>query len=89
MFPLPHTPNGFESQPTSRAMSRDPEFYPSPDEFLPERFLGVDRQQDPKEFAFGSGRRFVFSLSLSIPPSETDFFNDSDYVLVWASQMRC
>jgi len=40
------------------AMSRDDEVYPYPEEFLPERFLGEERQLDPREFAFGFGRRY-------------------------------
>jgi cytochrome P450 len=40
-----------------RAISQDPEIYPEPTEFRPERFLGEKQQLDPREFAFGGGRR--------------------------------
>ncbi|EPT05741.1 hypothetical protein FOMPIDRAFT_1027275 [Fomitopsis schrenkii] len=43
------------------AMSRDPEVYPEPDVFKPERFLtqngGVSDLHDPRKFVFGFGRR--------------------------------
>lgn len=44
-------------------MSRDPEVYPEPEEFRPERFLR-DGAPDPavrdsRKFAFGFGRRCV------------------------------
>jgi len=46
-------------------MSRDEEVYPLPEEFLPERFLGEDRQLDPKEFAFGFGRRICPGMDMA------------------------
>ncbi|EPT05737.1 hypothetical protein FOMPIDRAFT_1045040 [Fomitopsis schrenkii] len=43
------------------AMSRDPEVYPEPDVFKPERFLSqngaVSDLHDPRKFVFGFGRR--------------------------------
>ena len=46
----------------NRAMSRDENDYPDPDQFNPERFMSVDGDlntnvRDPETFAFGFGRR--------------------------------
>lgn len=46
-------------------MFRDPDVYPEPDAFIPERFLELheapDRElRDPKKIVFGFGRRCVF-----------------------------
>lgn len=45
-------------------MTHDPVFFPDPDTFRPERFMG-DRAQDvpfadPSQLVFGFGRRYVF-----------------------------
>jgi hypothetical protein len=48
-----------------RAICRDPEMYPDPDTFKPERFLksndGATLPLDPRAIAFGIGRRCVLT----------------------------
>ena len=41
----------------SRFMLHDPEVYPEPSKFDPERFLGPQPQPDPRNVSFGFGRR--------------------------------
>jgi cytochrome P450 len=38
-------------------MTQNPEFYPNPDQFIPERFLGDQGAPDPRDAVFGFGRR--------------------------------
>ena len=40
-------------------MLHDPQVYPEPSKFNPERFLGSQPQQDPRNVSFGFGRRYV------------------------------
>ena len=42
-----------------RAFLHNPDLYPDPFVFNPDRFMGPNPQRDPKEFAFGYGRRLV------------------------------
>ncbi|TBU38479.1 cytochrome P450 [Dichomitus squalens] len=49
-------PKGSTLIPNVWAMSRDPNMYPDPEEFVPDRFLDP-RVRDPMKFAFGFGRR--------------------------------
>ncbi len=49
------------------AMLHDERVYPEPARFNPDRFLegeGRTPQQDPRDIAFGFGRRYVAVLSL-------------------------
>lgn len=49
-------------------MTHDPQVYPYPDEFIPERFEDHTRnptgkvQPDPSNLVFGFGRRYVLNL---------------------------
>ena len=51
-----------------RAMTRNPEEYPHPEDFMPERFLDKEGNinpdvADPSSVVFGFGRRYVTSCS--------------------------
>jgi len=48
-----------------RAITRDEAKYPSPEEFKPERFFGVDGElnDDTMSYAFGAGRRICQSVA--------------------------
>ncbi|KAF9026339.1 cytochrome P450 [Hymenopellis radicata] len=46
-------------------LAHDPSVYPNPDTFDPERFLGSNPQQDPREIVFGFGRRVCVGRYLS------------------------
>ncbi|KAF7795540.1 hypothetical protein EIP86_006702 [Pleurotus ostreatoroseus] len=48
-----------------RAISFDPESYPEPDSFRPERFLGPTPQPDPRKIVFGYGRRICPGAALA------------------------
>jgi len=51
-----HLPKGATVIPNNWAISRDPEMYPDPDEFRPERFLPSDMTNmpmDPRTIVFG------------------------------------
>ncbi|OJT02970.1 O-methylsterigmatocystin oxidoreductase [Trametes pubescens] len=54
-------PAGTILVPNAWAMSRDPQAYPQPDEFIPERFMKVGEcgsgVRDPEKYQFGFGRR--------------------------------
>lgn len=52
---------------TFRAISKDPNMYPDPNAFRPQRFLpseGVAVPTDPRLYIFGVGKRFVILCSL-------------------------
>jgi len=46
-------------------MCHDPEIYPDPFVFNPERFLGDIPQRDPRKITFGFGRRICPGISLA------------------------
>ena len=48
-----------------RGMSHDPEIYPDPFVFNPERFLGDAPQRDPRKITFGFGRRICPGMYLA------------------------
>ena len=51
-----------------RFMSHDPQVYPDPSKFNPERFLGPQPQKDPRDISFGFGRRYdLFFFQVPFP----------------------
>lgn len=49
-------------------MLHNPEDYPEPDEFRPERFIGLNGKidstvRDPATLAFGFGRRYEYTVT--------------------------
>lgn len=48
-------------------MLHDPETYPNPEKFVPERYEGLSREElervDPRGIVFGFGRRYVSSFA--------------------------
>jgi len=47
------------------AICFDPNSYPEPKEFKPERFLGADPQPNPRTFVFGFGQRICPGSALA------------------------
>ncbi|KAI3620918.1 cytochrome p450 [Moniliophthora roreri] len=52
-----HIPKGATVMANIWAINHDPEVFPNPDEFNPDRHLGDNPQIDPFKFVFGFGRR--------------------------------
>lgn len=52
-------------------MCHDPEMYPDPFAFNPERYLGDKPQRDPRRITFGFGRRLCPGINLA----ETSIFS--------------
>ena len=48
-------------------MTHDPQVYPDPFKFNPERFLGPKPQQDPRDISFGFGRRYDLFFKFPFP----------------------
>ncbi|KAF9445165.1 cytochrome P450 [Macrolepiota fuliginosa MF-IS2] len=60
-----HVPKNTTILVNAWAISQDSSIYPDPTEFRPERFLGEKQQLDPREFAFGGGRRLCPGMDLA------------------------
>ncbi|KAK6331379.1 hypothetical protein TWF730_004461 [Orbilia blumenaviensis] len=58
-------PKGSIIVPSIGGFARDPENYPEPEKFIPERFLGPNKQLDPHSYVFGFGRRVCPGRHLS------------------------
>ncbi|KAF9026329.1 cytochrome P450 [Hymenopellis radicata] len=58
-------PKGAIVLPNLWQMCHDPDVYPSPEHFDPERFLGANPQPDPREIMFGFGRRVCVGRALT------------------------
>ncbi|KAK6518716.1 hypothetical protein TWF506_005854 [Arthrobotrys conoides] len=50
-------PKGSIIVPSIAWFGRDPASYPEPEKFRPERFLGANKELDPRTYVFGFGRR--------------------------------
>jgi hypothetical protein len=48
-------------------MMNDPRLYKDPERFMPERFLGENPERDPRELAFGFGRRYRIYVQIFTP----------------------
>ncbi|KAF3189853.1 hypothetical protein TWF788_009839 [Orbilia oligospora] len=62
-------PKGSIIMPSIAWFGRDPANYPDPEIFNPERFLGPNKQIDPRTFTFGFGRRICPGRYLAEPTS--------------------
>ncbi|THH19224.1 hypothetical protein EUX98_g8816 [Antrodiella citrinella] len=65
-----HIPKGTAAIPNVWGMLHDPEDYPDPERFFPDRFIGEDGQinptvRDPSTIAFGFGRRLCLGKPFS------------------------
>ncbi|KAI0640925.1 cytochrome P450 [Trametes meyenii] len=52
-----HIPNGAMVIPNIWWMTQDPDVYPEPEKFNPERYLDQGEKSDPRDVVFGFGRR--------------------------------
>ncbi|KAI0723229.1 cytochrome P450 [Earliella scabrosa] len=57
-------PKGSIVIPNNWRYFHDPHTYPHPEAFSPERFLGAEKQFDPRKYVFGYGRRVCPGLHL-------------------------
>ncbi|MCT2582030.1 cytochrome P450 [Actinophytocola gossypii] len=60
-------PAGWLAAPVISLVHRDPDVFPAPDEFRPERFLGEDAARTQKSWMpFGGGRRYCAGAQLAL-----------------------
>ncbi|KAK7040289.1 hypothetical protein VNI00_009756 [Paramarasmius palmivorus] len=68
------------------AITHDPDLYPNPDVFDPERHLGDNPQTDPYKFVFGFGRRICPGAHFA---QRSLFLNISNVLAVFNLEMEC
>jgi hypothetical protein len=57
----------------NRLIAHNPEIYPNPNKFDPERFFGQEKQLDPQTFVYGFGRRSELPIPYPLLPNSPMF----------------